>query len=91
MPWPDWLLMPNGVAFASCGTVKGWQTALLNALKSRMLWLHWLVKLPRGMAEVLGSFEGWQTALLNALKRWDALARLAPNAKGRGFLRVVAL
>ena len=49
-------------------TVKGWQTAPLNALKSRMLWLHWLVKLPRGLAEVLGSFDGWQMALLNALR-----------------------
>ena len=41
-----------------------------------MLWLHWLVKLPRdwlqsfsrGLAEVLGCFEGWQTARLNALR-----------------------
>ena len=64
--------------------MKGWQTAPLNALKSRMLWLHWLVKLPRGLAEVLGSFEGWQTALLNTFKKWGCRGPTG-SSKGAAF------
>ena len=74
------------LAFCALWHVKGWQTAPLNALKSRRLWLHWLVKLPRGLAEVLGNFEGWQTALLNALKRWGCRGLTGSySAERRGF------
>ena len=79
------------MAFGELWDCEGVANGTVERPEEQIVWLHWLVKLPRGLAKVLGSFDGWQTAFLNALKTWDALARLAPNAKGRGFLRVVAL
>ena len=95
MPWPDWLLMPNGVAFCELWHCEGLANGILeflNALKSRMLWLHWLVKLPRGLAEVLGSFDGWQTALLNALRSrmpWPDWRLKLPKGVAVGLASVV--
>ena len=70
MLWPDWLLVPKGVAFCELWRCAGWETAPLNALTSRILWLHWLVKLPTRLAQVFKKMiMPWPEWLL-VPKRW---------------------
>ena len=82
IPWPDWLLLPKGVAFGELWDCEGVANGTVERPEEQIVWLHWLVKLPRGLAEVLGSFEGWQTALLNALKRWGCRGPTGSHCEG---------
>ena len=57
--------LARGSAAQGVGLFEAWQTTPMNALKSRMPWLDWVVD---AAAQGLGPFEAWQTAPMNALK-----------------------
>ena len=48
---------------------RGWQTAPLNALEGRMLWLDWLVALPKGLAQGLESLGDFWSLANGTLER----------------------
>ena len=67
IPWPDWLLLPKGVAFGELWDCEGVANGTVERPEEQIVSLHWLVKLPRGRG--LGQFRGLANGTLERFKK----------------------